>query len=257
MSDMINNVKTINSAVRTAMLLGITGFVGYGGWMGYDQFVKPGFQAKQALADLESMKAEFGKQTEELQRIERLNDRLETSLKLLKIDRRIANVKILEKKIGADGQPYMQVRFSEIDEAGKPVGTPRDFTIQGEKFYVDGWVTTFEDKYIENADELRSASLFVFKSIYGDAERPKDGQRLDTQTSDQSPPGIYKSDRQSEFEQKIWSDFWKVCNDREQQKALGIRASHGDAPYVLGEEGKTYQVNIRSSGGISLKLIDE
>lgn len=257
MTDFMTNVKTINSAVRTVVLLGIAGVVGFGGWYGYDGYIKPGFEAKQAKADLETMKAEFSKQAEQLKETERLNERLETSLKLLKVDRRIANVKVLEKRTDEEGQAILEVRFSEMDQFGNIVGSPRDYTLKGEKFYVDGWVVTFEDKYIENADELRSASMFVFRSIYGDGEKPKDGQRLDLETMDKAPPGIYKSPRQNEFEQQIWSDFWKVCNDRDLQKKLGIRASQGEAPYVFAEEGKTYQVNIRSSGGMSLQLVDE
>ena len=214
MSEMMNNVKTLNSAVRTAMLVGITGVVGYSGYLGYDNYVKPGFQAKQAVADLETMKVEFSKQAEQLQKIEKRNERLETSMKLLKVDRRVAHVKILEKEVDEKGEPYMEVRFSEVDPDGNVIGSPRDFTIQGDRFYVDGWVATFEDSYVENADELRSASMFVFKSIYGDAERPKDGQRLDIQSAESGPPGIYKSAKKNEFEQKIWGDFWTVANDK-------------------------------------------
>jgi hypothetical protein len=84
-----------------------------------------------------------------------------------------------------------------------------------------------------------------------------DGQRLDAQTVEFGPPGVYKSERQTAFEQQIWRDFWKVCNDRQLQKELGIRASQGQASYLEAEEGKTYQVNIRSSGGMSLTPLDE
>jgi hypothetical protein len=257
MSDMINNVKTINSAMRTLMLLGVTGAVGYGGWFGYQTYVKPGFEAKQAIADLADLREEFDAQSKEMAAVQELNDRLETSMKLLKVDRRIANIKVLEKGVDDEGQPYLEVRFSEVNEYGEIIGSPRDFTLRGEKFYIDGWVATFEDKYIEDADELRAASLFVFKSIYGDAERPMDGQRLDTQTVEFGPPGIYKSDRQTAFEQQIWNDFWQVCNNRKLQKELGIRASQGQASYLEAEEGRTYQVNIRSSGGMSLTPLDD
>ncbi len=257
MSELMSNVKTINSVMRTLMLLGVTGAVGYGGWFGYENYVRPGFEANQAIADLELMKAEFEAQSEEMKRISAVNERLETSLKLLKVDRRIANVKVMEKGFDEAGQPYMEVRFTEVNEQGDPVGSPRDFTLRGEKFYIDGWVATFEDKYVENADELRAASMFVFKSIYGDAERPRDGQRLDTQTVSQGPPGIYNSQRKNQFEQKIWSDFWKVCNNRKLQKELGIRASQGEASYLEAEEGKTYQVSIRASGGMNLTPVDQ
>lgn len=270
MVDIITKIKTINSAIRTALLVGVTGVVGYGGWVGYDHFVKPSFEAKQAIADREELRVELQRQAEALKKqaaeltatklenveLTKQKERLETSLKLLKVDQRIAQIQVLDKDTSEDGQPYMEVRFFEIDGQGKTIGSPRDFTIIGEKIYVDGWVVSFEDNYVEHADELRSASLFVFRSIFGELERPIDAQRLDTQT-DGGPPGIYKSAQQNDFEQKIWNDFWKVSNDRQLQRELGIRASHGQANYVVGEKGSTYQVEIRSSGAMSLKPIDE
>jgi hypothetical protein len=264
MSDMISNVKTINSAVRTIMLVGLTGVVGYGGWFGYDNYVRPGFEAKQAKLDLEALQTEFAAQEAEIQKVSKLNgelqttnERLETSMKLLKVDRRIANVKVLEKGVGDDGEPYMEVRFTEVDEYGEVIGASRDFTLQGDKFYVDGWVATFDDKYVEDADELRAASIFAFKSIFGDAERPRDGQRLDTQTVENGPPGIYKSAKQNAFEQKIWGDFWRVCNDSKLQEKLGIRAAYGQATHIVAEEGRTYHLDIRASGSMEMKLLDE
>ncbi len=177
MSEIMNNVKTINSAARTVMLLALTSVVGFGGWVGYDNYVRPGFEVKQAKADLAKLQVEFEQQATEMKRVEALNERLETSMKLLKVDRRIANIKVMEKGVDDQGEPYMEVRFTEVNEYGDIVGSPRDFTLLGNKFYIDGWIATFEDKYVENADELRAASLFVFKSIYGDAERPRDGKR--------------------------------------------------------------------------------
>jgi hypothetical protein len=259
MSDLMTNVKTINAAVRTILLVGVTGAVGYGGWVGYDNYVRPAHEAKQAKAELEVMRANFEKQAAELGAakqanadLTKLKERLETALKLLKIDQRIAKIEVMEKGIGDDKQPYLEVRFSEVDRNGDVIGSPRDFTILGEKIYVDGWIVTFEDNYVEHADELRSASLFVFKSIFGELERPADAKRLDTQ-SERALPGIYKSSSQNEFEQRIWNDFWKVANDIRLQQELGIRASHGQANYVVGEPGKSYQVEIRASGGMSLK----
>ena len=239
------------------MVLGAFSAVGYGGYFGYNNYVKPSQDAKQAIADLADLKLEFEKQEVALRESEALNERLETSMKLLKVDRRLANVTVMETGADDEGNPFMEVSFTEVDEADNPIGTTRIYTLQGDKLYIDGWVATFEDKYIEQADELRSASLFVFKSIYGDAEMPRDAQRLDVETQDNSPPGIYNDSRKREFEQKIWSDFWKVCNDAQLQQELGIRTSQGQTSYVKPVEGKTYRVNIRSSGGMSLSPIIE
>ena len=104
---------------------------------------------------------------------------------------------------------------------------------------------------------MRAASLYVFKSIYGDQENPSDGQSLDMSESEKGAPGIYKSAKKVAFEQKIWGDFWKVSNDEGLQKELGIRATHGLAGYIKPVEGKTYQVHIRASGGMTLTPIEE
>ena len=270
MPDLMNNVKTINSAVRTVMVVSACSVVGYGGWFGYNNYVKPNTEAKQAIADLADLKLQF-EETETalklskfelaetsvaLEKSEELNERLETSMRLLKVDRRMANVTVLEKGKDEEGNPFLEVEFTEVDEDDQPVGTSRNFTLKGDKFYVDGWVATFEDKYIESADELRSASMFVFKSIYGDAEAPRDAQRLDTQSQGNGLPGIYQGSAKGEFAEKIWSDFWKVCNDSALQNELGIRTAGGRTTYIEGIEGKTYRVSIRSTGDVSLNAIE-
>ena len=181
---------------------------------------------------------------------------MQTSLKLLKTDRRIANVEILEKSTDEEGSPEMLVRFTEVDQYGEEVGASKDYVLKGDQFFIDCWIATFDDKYIEKADELRNASLFAFKSIYGDAEKPRDAQRLDSDSAE-APPGIYDDQRKRDFERKIWSDFWAVCNDRAKQKELGIRAAYGQANHLVGEAGQRYQVEIRASGGVSLRPIEK
>jgi hypothetical protein len=269
MAEFMSHVKTVNSSIRTLLVLGICGVVGYGGYFGYENYVKPSQEAKKAIADLETLKQDFEVQSEELAQSQsklkvktvelgqakELNERLATSMKLLKVNRRIANIKVLKKGTDEDGNPTMDVSFTEVDEDGRDVGAAKIYTVSGSKFYVDGWVVAFDDKYIEDADELRGASLFVFKSIYGDAEAPKDAQRLDVETNGR--PGIYGDDDKSEFENKIWSDFWRVSNDTHMQQELGIRAVHGQSSYIQGKEGKTYQVELRASGSTSLKVVNE
>ena len=269
MSDFMNNVKTINSSVRTLLFVGVCGVVGFFGYFGYENYIRPSQAAKQAMEDLEALKNDFEKQqsqlveskkqldvvNEQLGVANELNERLAISMKLLKVDKRVANIKVLNTDEDEDGNPVMHVSFTEVGPDGDEVGGSKMYTIKGTKFYVDGWIVAFEDKYIEEADELRGASLFVFKSIYGDGEAPRDAQRLDDDS--QERPGIYETDQKSEFEQKIWSDFWGVSNDAHRQQELGIRASHGQTTYILGKEGKTYQVEIRASGSMGIKILNE
>jgi hypothetical protein len=256
MSNFMTNLKTLNSVVRTGLLVGFLGIFGYGSWFGYERYVKPGLQAEAAIAEAARLEKELAESLKKQEELTVENDRMQTSLKLLKTDRRIANVEIMEKTIDEEGTPIMEVRFTEVDDYGDVIGSAKDYTIKGDQFFIDCWVATFEDKYIEQADELRNASLFAFKSIYGDAERPRDAQRLDSDSNDR-PPGIYDDQRKRDFEQQIWRDFWAVCNDRARQKELGIRAAYGQANHLVAEAGQRYQVVIRSSGGVSLTPIEE
>ena len=263
MSHFMDNVKTVNSVLRTGIFLVVAGGLGYGGFVGYKEYIEPGLDAKQAKADLEALRVDFEKQEQEIaeakaevEKTKEENNRLQVSMQLLKIDRRMAKVKVLEVAENEDGEPVMNVRFTEYDEFGDPIGEARDFELRGDKMYVDCWVVKFGDKYIEENDALRSASLCVFKGIYGNLDGPEGSLSLDTSSVDDFP-AIYGNEKKSAFEQQIWGDFWKLANDRNSQEDFGIRAIHGQANYLQVKEGKTYEVSVRSSGAASLTPVDE
>ena len=253
---MMDNVKTANSVARTAIFLVLAGGVGYGGFVGYKNYVEPSLEAKQAIAELEALKVDFENQQVEIDKAKEENSRLQTSLQLLKIDRRMAKIKVMSVDENDEGEPTMSVRFTEFNDYGDQLGEPRDFELRGDKMYVDCWVVKFGDKYIEENDALRSASLCVFKGIYGNLDGPEGSQNLDS-SSIEDFPSIYGSEEKTTFEQQIWTDFWKLANDRNSQEDFGIRTIHGQANYMKVEEGKTYEVSVRSSGAASLTPIDE
>ena len=253
MSKTMENVKTVNSAVRTVMMLAVAGGLGYVTWFGYSNYIAPGIEAKQAMAELKTLKEEFQSLETQLETTTAEKDRLATSLKLLKLDKRAAFVEVMEIGIDDKEQSYLEVRFTEIDPDGNPIGASRDFTLQGETFFIDTWMAKFQDRYIEEADGLRGASLFKFKRIFGDDEKPSEAQSLEHTSSE--VPEFYKQKAVSDFEKQIWSDFHAVCNDPKRQDELGIRAVGGQAPHIKAEEGRTYKVTIRATGDISLNPI--
>ena len=252
---LMENVQTVNSAVRTVIMLVVAAFVGVGGYTGYKNYVLPGIEAKKIKQDFAELTAQYQEQGTALKELavqhEELasdHEKLSTAMKLLKVDRRVAHVTVDRKYIDDDGQKILEVSFSELDDAGQVIGSTREFVLKGSKLFVDTWVAKFEDKYIEQADPLRSATLVAFKSVFGDEMKPVDGFPLD----DYSKPGIYAETDQSEFEKKIWSDFEKACTDKNLQKDLGIRAIYGQASYVEPEAGQTFEVIVRASGSPSL-----
>ncbi len=271
MAKVIENVKTLNSVARTAIFVVLLCGFSYGTWFCYDSYLKPGLDAKNAKADLEQLRVQFDEQREmytklqtdydaqkiELAETHKKNQRLQTSMKLLKVDKRMARVDVLKKSINEKGETTLKVRFTEMDRNGKPIGSPREFDLKGEKLYVDCWIVNFDDHYIENSDALRACSLCVFKSIFGELDGLNGGYSLDKNGSNPVPAGVYRLAGQNEFEQQIWDQFWSVANDPKKQSELGIRKAFGQANYMLGEEGKSYSISLRASGGASIDVISD
>ena len=254
MSKLMQNVKLANSVVRTGIFAFLMGGLGYGGYLGYNEYIKPGIEAKQAFAELDELKAQFRRTSDELDLTRVENDKLKTSNRLLKVDRRMANIEILDTWKNEDGEPTMRVRFTELDKYNQPISSSKEYDLRGDKMYVDCWVVKFDDKYIEQADALRSASLCVFKSIFGNLDGPEGSKPLDTRSHDDFP-AVYTDNAKSRFEQQIWGDFWRLANDEQSQKELGIRAIHGQANYLKVQKGKIYKITVRASGSPSLEPV--
>ena len=250
----MENVKIANSVVRTLIFLVVGAGVGYGGFLGYNNYVRPSINAREARAELDQLRVDYEIQKQEFEETQLENDKLKTALQLLKIDRRLANVEVMDVSTNEDGEPTITARFTEFDEFGNVIGASKDFVLRGDTMYLDCWVVKFGDKYIEQSDALRSASLCVFKGIYGNLDGPVGSQPLDSDSSEEFP-AVYSSEEKSAFEAKIWSDFWRFANDETLQTELGIRSIHGQANYVKVVKGMTYEINVRSAGAASIEPI--
>lgn len=270
--DFFQKLAVLNQLFRSLLLLLFTGLLGWAGFYGYYQYVKP-------AQELESVRAEFARVQEqlaqsqqtveqqalELRQLTEENDRLTTSLRLVKVDRRLAYLTVTDT--GPDpetGLPVMKVLYTEVDTEGRQVGARRVFTLQGTLLNVDCWLAKFEDKYIEQADLVRGSSLCIIRGIRGD--RDSSLQEIDqgavyaekTEPGADPRPPIYQSQgRLSDLEQKVWSDFWRVANDTGLQQELGLRAVHGQVNYIQVESGATYQLDLRASDGGSIRRVDQ
>ena len=268
MGRVIDSLSTINSFVRTLLALVVVGGAGTAGWYGYSTYHAKEFEAAKktaALAESEKSLADARQQLTQAEaavarhtadlvlknaEIVKLNEsvkKLETALYYLKVDHRVARFTAVDQtKDEATGEIATLIEFVELNDEGQPIDTPRQFRIQGDIVYIDGWVVKFEDKYVEQADLERGTSLLLFKRIFGSGQKPDDGQPLDEVGT---APRAYSRDHKiSDFEKKIWDDFWTIANDPERARQLGIRAAHGGAPFMKVEKGKSYRIMLRASG---------
>lgn len=280
MSGFTENVKTFNSVVRTVVVTVFVGIVGLGGYLGYTTFVQPLLKDRQALAqtqtELANAKSELEASQKKLETaIEKIEEqdetiqqqletiaelgeqieKLETAMRLLKVDHRLARIDVLSiREDPKTKQVETTVSLQEVDEDGNSIGEANKFVVQGQNIYVDFWLAKFEDKYIEENDLLRSTTICMFKSIYGENEAPAEATAIEKPWV--RPEAYAGGSKMSDFEKKIWKDFWTIANDNSKSKELGIRANHGQAVYVKAEEGKSYLIELRASDGLSFKSVD-
>jgi hypothetical protein len=254
----------VNNLASALVSLAILAALGFAGWyvvrtyLG-EKWEREAIQAKladrelkvQTLShELDASKAEISSLNQDLEAKRQEIQRLATALRLLKVDHRVAQIDVLSQQ-GSEKTKDLMTKFSftELDSSGKPIETPRVFVIKGDVAYVDAFVVKFSDESVEVGDPLRSTSLCLFRRVFGELQRPKDGFDLDRVGAQ---PTVYRTGREpSEFEREIWSRFWDYANNPEEAQKKGIRAAHGEAPSQQLRPGKRYKVLLRSSSGLT------
>jgi hypothetical protein len=203
-------------------------------------------------SSLQAKDAEILHLNEEIQeRDERIRE-LEAALRLLKIDHRVARIDVLEQtsEPSDPARTLTRVRFTELDSQGEPVALGRELVLQGKLIYVDALVIKFADEYVERGDALRGASICLFRRAFGEDQKPAEGVPLDAAGA---RPLVYGGDVLGDpFHAGLWTRFWDYANDPEAARALGVRALHGEAPFVEARAGKSYRLELRASGGLTI-----
>jgi hypothetical protein len=120
--------------------------------------------------------------------------------------------------------------------------------------YVDYLTVQFEDKYIEKSDLDRATSIALFQRIFGEHQEPAKGFQLDTVGT--RPTAYARGTQMSDFEKKIWDDFWLIANDQKRAQELGIDALQGKAVAIRAQPGKSYEIKLRSTGDITIRPIE-
>lgn len=271
-----DGVNTINSVVRTAIIAVLVAIVGFGGYFGYVTLIQPLLKDRQALAKAESLLeatqadlsvskqkllAAEDKISEQVETIKEQSvqitmlaekiEKLEIAMRLLKVDHRLAQITV--NKIIEDPKTKeikTRITLQEINDEGNPIDDPREFEVDGREVFLQCWLAKFEDKYVEQNDNLRSTTLCMFKSVYGNDQAPSTGHRIEKPWT--RPQAYASGSKMSEFEETIWQDFWTIANDATKSKELGIRAIHGQSVSFQAVEGKTYTIKLRASDGLSV-----
>lgn len=250
MAGFMESVATINSAVRTLLAVAALGLMTVAGWWGYSTYYESDLKLREQERELEERNRRITALEGDLERARERVEQLETAVRLLKVDHRKAYVRVVDQGEDESGKVFTTVEFFEVNDQNKPISQPQQFTVAGKVVHISGWIVKFEDRFIESADPDRGTSLFVFKSLYGDEQRPIDGFPLDE--AGRRPVAYSDGKQMSDFEKRIWDDFWGLAHDKAKAESLGVRASHGTTVFIQAQKGATYRISLRASDGLSL-----
>jgi hypothetical protein len=268
-----DTISNVNSMLRTVLMFVLVAAAGFGGYTAYDLYNEPKKRLadKQAelekiVADLDVRKKENAALATQLDEKTKQVERLEVARQLLKVQHRLARLTVLDQRElpptgsaeSAATTPkklVTKVEFVEINEEGQPIGQPKQFNIEGDLVYIDYLRVTFDDKYIEGSDLDRSTAICLFQRIFGEHQEPIDGYQLDDVGT--RPTAYARGTEMSDFERKIWSDFWSIANEPKRAAELGIKAAHEVASAMRVQPGKVYELELRSTGDMSITPVEQ
>jgi hypothetical protein len=239
-------LRLVGLLIALALLV----LLGIGAWTGYRVFYAKDEALRAKDAELAQERNRSARLLADNKAKAREIDRLQTALRLLKVDHRIAYLDVVDQRRKPDGDRLeTRIDFVEVDDAGKAIDAPRRFTLEGDMVYVDYWVIKFDDALIERNDPLRSTSLALFQRLFGEFQEPNDGFTLDRPGR---RPAAYGAGELSTFERELWDHFWQYATDPEKAKAAGVRAAHGEAVSTRLLPNKRYRIQLRASDGLTI-----
>lgn len=251
-------LSALAKLVRNVALLGIVVGGGVAAWVAYEAFDFRG----RTTRELEQKNKKIAEQSQRIDALgkdvaakQRQIEKLDLAIRLLKVDRRVAELSVRRQWNAPDTNKQMtEAQFTEVDTAGHPLTSPRVFTVEGDTVYIDAWVVKYADPLVEAGDPLRGASICLFRRVFGEKQEPSKGFPLDA--VGRRPAAYGTPDAPSQFEKEIWANFWELAENPELAKRKGVRAAHGEAPYVRLRPGKLYRVVLRASGGLTIETGD-
>lgn len=268
MGSMIESVKTVNSAIRTLLMMALVGVIGGGAYFGYREYTARERLVREQEEKLQETEKQLVSLQSDLQirlaEIDQLNldvqqkaeqiARLETAMHLLKVDQRLAQLSVINIERDENNRAVTsELEFVELSPTGEPMSEPKRFTLPGDVVYVDNWVVKFEDEYVQKADIERGTSLCLFRRIFSESQMPSEGISLDQ--IGMRPQAYARGGAMTDFEKQLWSDFWEFANNPNKAAEMGIRAANGEAVSIKVREDMRYNISLRSSGGLSIQPI--
>ncbi len=205
----------------------------------------------------ESLRAEHERLTREhealvqrAKQLEREREELAHIVERFKLERRVAEVEVLEQHTALDGVVLQTViRLTEIGRDGTLLPA-QVFGVAGRVPHFDALVIKFDEDYVGRGDPLRGTSLALFRRVYGETQSPESGYWLGRRGE---VPDVYRvSAEPSEFEVSLWREFWSYAADPAKARDAGVRVAQGEAVYAPMSPGERWLLTLEADGGLNL-----
>lgn len=184
--------------------------------------------------------------------VKRLEERaiLKQVIERLSAESRIADVLVTQSRFNEETKKIeTTIKFLEYDASGKPL-EPRYFTFQGNLIQFQSLVIRFQDKLVEAGDLIRGKSAYLFlKAFVLDDEKT---QVFDLSETNEIPAGYKVPAVHSEYEKKIWEEFWNYALDPKARERMGIKNAQIEAPGSMFLPGTIYTIKIEHDGGLRI-----
>ncbi len=178
------------------------------------------------------------------------NQILRKVISRLSADSRIAEVLVTQSNFDENTKKIeTTIKFLEYDAAGKPL-PPRYFTFQGNLIQFQALVIRFEDKLVQAGDKIRGKSAYLFLRAF--MLDGRDTQVFDITSANQIPEGYKIPGAKSEFEKKLWEEFWAYALDPRARERAKIKNAQIEAPGSMFLPGAIYTIRIEHAGGIRI-----
>ncbi|MFH1846472.1 MAG: hypothetical protein ABH869_02825 [Candidatus Omnitrophota bacterium] len=141
------------------------------------------------------------------------------------------------------------IKFLEYDTEGTPL-EPKYFTFPGNIIQFQSLVIRFDNIHIRNADKLRGKSAYLFWKVF--MLDGKNTQEYDITDASQAPKGYKVEGDRSEFEEKLWKQFWSYALNNQEAKKTGIKNAQIEAPGTMFIPGMLYTIKIEHDGGMRI-----
>jgi hypothetical protein len=180
---------------------------------------------------------------------ERKAEQLKQVVQRLSAERRVADLIVTDQHTEG-GVTRTTLLFVEYGRDGSALPAKR-FTFDGDIAYVDAMVIKFDGKFVEQNDPLRGHSISLFRRLFAENQSPEQGAPIDQ--PNRIPAVYHGSDPYvMDFERDLWANFWKLADDENYRKDMGVRVAQGEAVSTRFKPDRLYTLTLESDGGLNI-----